>query len=103
MFEIDYIYVKAENEKELFFFRSASDIQYLSKKEVRKKKTYSFLHLSLVGLDLGLKFVKHILESLLTLAVLVSLEGKFLKTTVSLAHVLLCVGVAALFVVELVL
>lgn len=57
--------------------------------------------MSLVGLDLGLQFVDQVLETLLVLAVLVRLEGQLLEAAVGLAHVLLGLGVTALFAVQL--
>ena len=63
--------------------------------------THSLLDLSLVGLDLVLQFVDDVLESLLVLAVLVSLEGQLFESAVCLAHVLLGLSVAALLVVQL--
>merc|ERR1712121_169363 len=63
----------------------------------------SLFDLSLVGLDLASNFVNHILKTLLVLGLLLHLEGELLKTSVGLADVLLCLGMAALFIVELVL
>ena len=62
--------------------------------------TYSIFNLSLEHLDLALEFVNEVLESLLVLPVLVRLEGQFLEATVSLAHVLHGLSVAALFSIE---
>lgn len=69
--------------------------------KILKSSTYSLLHLSLVGFDLVLKFVCQILETLLVFAVFVRLERQLLEAAVSLAHVLLGLCVASLFVVQL--
>ena len=63
--------------------------------------TYSLLDLSLECLDLALEFVNKILEPLLVLPVLVSLEGQLFKSPISLAHVLLGFSMTTLFTVKL--
>lgn len=62
--------------------------------------TYSLFDLSLVCLDLILQFFNEFLQSLVVLAVFVSLEGQFLHTAIGLAHVLLGLGVSSLFAVK---
>ena len=62
--------------------------------------TYSLLDLALVGLDLLLEFVDHVLESLLALTVLIGLERELLEAAVLLAHALFCLSIAALFIVK---
>lgn len=68
-----------------------------------ERNTHGFLHLALVGEDLGLQFLNELLEAFLVLFVLISLEGKFLEAAVGLASVLLGLGVTALFAIQLAL
>lgn len=65
--------------------------------------TYGLFHLTFVGEDLGLEFLNELLEAFLVLFVLVSLEGELFEAAVSLASVLLGLGVTALFAVQLAL
>ena len=80
--------------------RSSEKWNYWS---ISKIDTYGLFHLTFVGEDLGLEFLNELLEAFLVLFVLVSLEGELFEAAVSLASVLLGLGVTALFAVQLAL
>merc|ERR1712045_627757 len=69
--------------------------------EVDGGNLLSLLNLAFVGLDLLLEFVDHVLESLLALAVLISLECELLEAAVLLAHTLISLSMTTLLIVEL--
>merc|ERR1719435_14792 len=69
--------------------------------EVHGGDLLGLLHLALVGLDLGLELLDQILHALHVLAVLLSLEGEFLESSVGLAEILGGLLVAALLGIEL--
>merc|ERR1719435_388521 len=69
--------------------------------EVHGGDLLGLLHLALVGLDLGLELLDQILHALHVLAVLLSLEGEFLESSVGLTEILGGLLVTALLGIKL--